>query len=173
MVALPGNPQEIASILKKLEVKSLDDCSIHRIESQIAALEYALEGCELGEINELATEIRSHCGIDLVKYKAAYELECITDMESARRLVQHLDEYDFIPLPSTEEFGREILAKTGMNVALAEEYGFDFDAYGWSVLSESGCHSTSYGFISHARQQEQEMVMEPEPEQTMEQTMGM
>jgi len=84
-------------------------------------------------------------------------MENVTDMQIALRLAVRLGEYDFEPHASTEAFGRAALAKTGMDVTLAAEYGFDFDAYGAKAMREKNIRFTPYGFISNPRGQELSM----------------
>lgn len=155
----PASNTDIAAVLEKMGVGSLDDCFIQGASSVIPAFDYAFSfGGDIEKINALAGAIKTHCGGErLTKYKAAYEMENVTDMQIALRLAVRLGEYDFEPHASTEAFGRAALAKTGMDVTLAAEYGFDFDAYGAKAMREKNIRFTPYGFISNPRGQELSM----------------
>lgn len=155
----PASQEDIASVLETVGAKSLGDCTTHKIKSVIHASNYAyIFDAGIEEINALAGAIKTHCGGErLAKYKAAYEMENVTDMQTALRLAVRLGEYDFEPHASTEAFGRAALAKTDMDVTLAAEYGFDFDAYGAKAMREKNIRFTPYGFISHPRGQELSM----------------
>ena len=152
----PANNTDIAAVLEKMGVGSLDECFIQGASGLIPAFDHAFSfDADIEEINALAGAIKTHCGGErLAKYKAAYEMENVTDMQTALRLAVRLDEYDFEPHSSTEAFGRAALAKTGMDVKLSGEYGFDFDAYGYKMMQEKNIRFSPYGFISHPRGQE-------------------
>jgi hypothetical protein len=169
----PASEQEIGDLLEKTQTESLDDLTLHDIRRVVPTLaDSVFYGATIPEINTLAMMIQTHCAADLVKYKAVCELENVTEIDTAMNLTKRLHEYDFEPCPSTEAFGRTAMEKTGADMKLLEEYGFDFDAYGWKAMQEQGVQFLSYGFISHPRGQEQTMEM-TEPKPPLDPTMGM
>jgi len=169
---LPACQSDIDDLLKKHDIHDSSGYVITGATSVVPALDYSISpGDDIEKINELATAIKVCCVDGLAKYKAAYEMELVTEIESAIALAKRLHEYDFMQLSSTEALGRAIFEKTGFDIKLAEEYGFDFGAYGCKVMDEGNTRLMSYGFISHTRGQEQ--TVEHVPEQTIEPTMGM
>ena len=170
----PAKQEDIDVILTKLDTKSLNDLHIIEVNCAVPALaETVLCSLDIDEVNELASVIKDRCGADFVKYKAVCEMENVRDIAAAINLTTRLDEYDFEPYPSTAAFGRAMLEKTGADVKLAEEYGFDFNSYGWKVMDEQKIRSMPYGFVSHPRGQEQTMEIEmAEPEIPFEQSMN-
>ena len=179
----PVSESDIDAVLKKYDIHGLYDCFIQSTQSVIPVLDYAITSdTDIERVNELAAAIKTLGGAQLAKYKAAYELEVVTDIETAIDLARRLDEYDFKQFHSIEEFGRASLAKTGMDIKLAEEYGFDFDAYGWKAKNDTNVHCMAYGFISRTKGQEQAVIhehtegpgtTEPESDSSPEQTMSM
>jgi hypothetical protein len=172
----PATDAEIDAVLEKLEAKSLGECHSYRSSSPIPLLDVAFPfDCEIGKVNELARAISANCGTNLLKYKAAYELENLNDngnIDAAIELASRLDEYDFLPSPSIAAFGRAEMERTGADVKTMEQYGFDFDAYGWNVMDEQKIKYLSYGFISHPRGPEQTPAMEQEQASAPEPTIG-
>ncbi len=167
----PADEKEIAAILKKTGAVSLDECAIHEIRCVVPTLaDSVFYGTDIGDINTLAGMIQTRCGDDLAKYKAVCEMENVVDINTAMNLTERLGEYEFNPCPSTAAFGRAALAETGADVKLAEEYGFDFHAYGWKAMEEQGARFVAYGFVRHSPGHEQDMEMsEPDsPELAME-----
>ena len=166
-IDLPVTQPTLDAELSKHGVQD-GDCFIHEAKSVISALDYALPHCEatVEQVNDLATAIKVWCmGGGFAKYKAAYEMETVSGIESAITLAKRLHEYDFEQHPSTEAFGIAAMAKTGADVNLLTEYGFDFGAYGCKVMDEQNIRFVSYGFISHPRGQTLSMEQTPEPEQ--------
>ena len=175
---LPAYQSNIDDVLKQHDINDLSSYVIHGATSVIPALDYAISpGEDIEKVNDLAMAIKVWCMGGFAKYKAAYEMEQITDIESAIDLAKRLSEYEFEPHSSTQAFGRAAMAKTGADINLMEEYGFDFGAYGCKVMDESNIRFVRYGFISHSRGQEPIMEQaqgpEPMPEQAHEPTMGM
>ncbi len=170
----PARPEEIDAVLKKLEVKSLDDLYVHEVNCIVPALVgAALYARDIHEVNALAGLIQARGGAELAKYKAVCEMESVEGISHATLLANRLDEYDFEPYPSTIAFGRAMLAKTGADMELMEEFGFDFGAYGWKVMDEQKTRFMPYGFVSHPRAQELTPVMEDQEQAlTPEPTMG-
>ena len=175
---LPAYQSNIDDVLKQHDINDLSSYIIHGATSVIPALDYAISpGEDIEKVNELAFAIRVWCIGGFAKYKAAYEMEQVSDIESAIDLAKRLSEYDFEQHPSTEAFGRAAMAKTGADITTMAEYGFDFEAYGSKVMDEKNICFTHYGFVSHLRGQqksiEQTQKSEPEPEQSLEPTMNM
>ena len=175
---LPASQQHIETVLRTHGVPDLSEYIISGASSVIPALDYAItEGEDIEKVNELACAIKALGGEQFAKYKAAYELEIVTSIESAITVAKRLDEYDFSQLPTTAEYGKAVMEQTGADVKLLTEYGFDFGAYGWKVMDENKIGFVSYGFISHPRGQEltmEQAVESPEPESpTIEPTMTM
>ena len=164
---LPASRQHIETVLRAHGIPDLSEYIIQDATSVIPALNHAITpGEDIEKVNELAQAIKSIGVEQIAKYKAAYDMQNVISIEGAIELAERLNEYDFIQLPSIEEFGRVALAKTGMDVELAEEYGFDFKAYGCAVMDEQNIQFSPYGFISHPRGQE--LTMEQSPEQKQE-----
>ncbi len=167
----PADEKNITAILMKTGAATLDDCSIHEIRCVIPTLaDSVLYNADIKDINTLAGMIQAQGGGDLAKYKAVCEMENVSDINTAMNLTERLGEYEFNPCPSTAAFGRAALAETGADVKLAEEYGFDFHAYGWKAMEEQGARFVAYGFVRHSGGHEQDMEMsEPDtPELAME-----
>jgi hypothetical protein len=164
----PASQESIDAVVKAVGARSIDECHFHEVKCAIPALVYpVLYATDIQRINMLAEMVKARCGTgaELVKYKAACEMEDVKDIETAMTLTTRLDEYDFEPSTSITAFGRAAMEKTGADIKTMEEYGFDFNAYGWKAMNEQDIRYLSYGFISHPRGQELEHT--PEPEQAM------
>ncbi|MDL2232050.1 antirestriction protein ArdA [Ruminococcaceae bacterium OttesenSCG-928-L11] len=167
----PASQEDMERVLEAAHANIFDECIIRRVQSVITDLEYEIEFDQyISAVNGLASDIKAIGPENYAKYKAAYELEGVGDLDHARQLAQELDGYSFIPLSTTAEYGRALLEQSGMDVDLAAKYGFDFDAYARSRLNLTDARFTDYGILMPIQQQE--LRMEQETEQTLEPTIG-
>lgn len=169
---LPAKQAELDAVLDCLEVDSWQEVRLEECDAAIPDM------CELADIayddmeqiNRFAERLADieEAG-ELLKFKAAIQQLCITNLEDATTLADHLDEYVLEPgICSFKQLAQDELCALldERECGLLQQY-LNMDAYGAELMQRNNGAIGSYGYLTrldgqpmHLPQQGADMTMQ-------------
>jgi hypothetical protein len=141
-----GKPDEIAIVLRALEVTRIDECALFEVKcvfpqfgdliheyDSIADLIY--DGNNLGFVLDERGQ-GLHNFMEL--YKAALEYEVCTTITEALDIAEDLSRYELVPLSGLKDYAMEELKKRDVKLSDMTASAFDFEGYATELIEQKG-----------------------------------
>lgn len=151
-VRLPISKACADDIAKSFREERIEDCACYGLESSIPQINdrHFLSMRDFQKLNRIAYALVQMPPEDLVKFKAALELESPADIDGVMDVLDHLREYSFSPLPDgSDHYFKEYLRKH-MDIRMDTGWLDNLSCYseGKELLEKLGGQATPYGVIA-------------------------
>lgn len=166
-VSLPMHDSKLSDVKNALGVIRWKDCVLQGVQSIIPNMQYSIESAsEIESLNKLAHKILELNEMEQSKYKALLETVKCSDVQTALRLLDCLDNFCLHREKfSYADYGREALVKKD-KIKLPDSLitYFNFENYLRETLGSVRIYKTEYGILEQTNEKFhiEEYVQKPE-----------